>query len=265
MIGTSVAQILNLDSNCGKGTPLRRKRIVGGNFAAETHHGWQVIIKENNRLKCGGSLINKYWVLTAASCVYRNLNPSSYTLEFGVNDMNAKWSTSKNFRRKGKKIFIHPSYDSRLIRNDIALIKLDKSVSKTSSYNVVSVCVPDGRENYQNKYGYATGFGAYDLAGVNNSARKLQVNLPILTDSQCSAKFGSSLIDTYTQVCAGRNNEGKDTCARDTGGPLVARGNNGRWHLVGITSWGRNPCGNGGVFTRVSAYSAYIKDIIARN
>lgn len=259
-----MAGILSLDSDCGKGTPLRRKRIIGGTVSSQNHHGWQTIIKFNNQLKCGGSLINKYWVLTAASCVYGNSNPSAYTLEFGIEDMNAKWSVSKNFRRKAKKIFIHPSYDSRLIRNDIALIKLDKSVSKTSSYNVVSVCVPDGNENYQSRYGYATGFGAYDNAGVTNSAKKLQVNLPILSNSQCSSKFGN-LVDTYTQVCAGNTNLRKDTCARDTGGPLVARGTNGKWHLVGITSWGRNPCGNGGVFTRVSAYSAYIKDIIAKN
>lgn len=259
------SSMLNLDSKCGKGTALRRKRIIGGSASLPTHHGWHVLIKNSNGQNlCGGSLIDDYWVVTAASCVSSNLQPSAYTLEFGIVDRNAPWQISKNFRRKGKKIFVHPSYDRVAIRNDIALIKLDVEVSSLSSYQVEKVCVPTGTEYYQDRYGYATGFGSYDIYGKTDSATKQQVNLPILSDARCKAKFGT-LVDTYTQVCAGDNGLNKDTCVRDTGGPLVAKNSKGRWHLVGIASWGRNPCGNGGVYTRVSAFSSYIKDIIKKN
>lgn len=51
----------------------------------------------------------------------------------------------------------------------------------------------------------------------------------------------------------------KDTCNGDSGGPLVARSQvNGRWHLVGVTSWGPNPCGEGGVYTRLSGFNDWI-------
>jgi secreted trypsin-like serine protease len=163
-LSSSDKSMLDLDSSCGKGTALRRKRIIGGSASAATNHGWHVLIKDANGMnKCGGSLIHDYWVVTAASCVSNNLNPSSYTLEFGIVDRNAQWSISNNFKRKGQKIFVHPAFDRVAIRNDIALIKLDVKVSSLSSYQVEKICVPTGTENYQDRYGYATGFGEYFL------------------------------------------------------------------------------------------------------
>jgi secreted trypsin-like serine protease len=103
----------------------------------------------------------------------------------------------------------------------------------TSTYNVVPVCVPDGRENYSDRYGYATGFGVYSTDYTKYSSVKLQVILPILNDARCVQKFSPYPIDVSTQICAGENNQNRDTCAKDTGGPLVARGLDGRWHLVG--------------------------------
>ena len=43
-------------------------------------------------------------------------------------------------------------------------------------------------------------------------------------------------------ICGGRRN--KDTCHGDSGGPLIAH-IDGRFTLVGVTSWGKGSCGNG--------------------
>ncbi len=39
------SQVLQIDNNCGKGTPLKnvQKRIVGGSYATRGNWGWQVI------------------------------------------------------------------------------------------------------------------------------------------------------------------------------------------------------------------------------
>ncbi len=38
---------------------------------------------------------------------------------------------------------------------------------------------------------------------------------------------------------------------------MVVRGPEGRWHLVGLTSYG-GPCGTGGVYTRLSGFQNWI-------
>jgi trypsin len=77
----------------------------------------------------------------------------------------------------------------------------------------------------------------------------MEVDMPMLSDSACRSKYG--LANTASQICAGETGGNKDTCQGDSGGPLVAKDSNGRWNVVGITSYGYG-CNDGGVYTRVS-------------
>lgn len=53
---------------CGKGLDLSG-RVVGGVNAEKGSWPWQAIIKLNGKGICGGTLIAKKWVLTAAHCM----------------------------------------------------------------------------------------------------------------------------------------------------------------------------------------------------
>ena len=48
----------------------------------------------------------------------------------------------------------------------------------------------------------------------------------------------------------------------DSGGPLVVRSTTGRWHLIGLTSYGSANCLDGGVYTRLSGFANWIKNIV---
>lgn len=97
------------------------------------------------------------------------------------------------------------------------------------------------------------------VSGGPSSAKLREVTLPIWNNTDCEEAYSSKVIDS-NQLCAGLKAGGKDSCAGDSGGPLMALGPNRRWMIVGIVSWGIR-CGEAGfpgVYTRVNNYLDWI-------
>ena len=66
---------------CGKRPSFAR--VVNGQNANPHSWPWQISLRVGGRHICGGSLIRDDWIVTAAHCVYRNPNPSGYTVVAG--------------------------------------------------------------------------------------------------------------------------------------------------------------------------------------
>lgn len=53
----------------------RNAKIVGGENAKFGQNPWQVAIVKhqflNQKISCGGALINRRWIVTAAHCVFK--------------------------------------------------------------------------------------------------------------------------------------------------------------------------------------------------
>ena len=62
---------------------IQHSYVVDGQDADPHEWPWQVMILLKGTLQCGGSLIDDEWVLTAASCVKDNPNPSFYSVTVG--------------------------------------------------------------------------------------------------------------------------------------------------------------------------------------
>jgi hypothetical protein len=97
--------------------------------------------------------------------------------------------------------------------------------------------------------------------------RLMEIEIPLVDEANCqeanavALKGTAAMVIDARTICAGLEEGGKDSCKGDSGGPVVARDDRGRFVQVGIVSWGI-ACGLGngyGVNTRVSAFETWIR------
>ncbi|KAL1277870.1 hypothetical protein QQF64_024543 [Cirrhinus molitorella] len=241
---------------CGR-TPLNPK-IVGGQNAAEGSWPWQASINFilNGGLVCGGSLINKDWVLTAAQC-FRELTTSTTVIYLGRHQQIGV--NSHEITRTVNQIVIHPRYNPDNFANDIALVKLSSSV--TFNDYISPVCLAaDGSTFAEGTQSWITGWGKLNF-GDNTIPNTLQeVKIPVVSNTYCKSLYGSSFTDNM--MCAGPTEGGKGLCQGDGGGPMVIK--DSKWIQSGIMIFSVEcaaPKHPGG-YTRVSKYQNWINSVI---
>ncbi|XP_074697747.1 ovochymase-2 isoform X3 [Strix aluco] len=236
-------------------------RIIGGEEAVPYSWPWQVSVQISDEHICGGAVLAKEWVVTAAHCLnskelYRDL----WMVVTGLHDL-----AEQEYRQKRsvKQYIIHPSFNKTTMDSDIALLQLAEPL-EFNPY-VGPVCLPAKEEAVQpSRVCVITGWGAHEAD--REKGRKLhQLEVPILVLDTCQSYY-INLPSKVTQrmICAGFPlEEGKDSCTGDSGGPLVcpSEDNSGFYTLHGITSWGLG-CGEKsypGVYTNVGVFVDWIK------
>ncbi|XP_037534736.1 elastase-1 [Nematolebias whitei] len=241
------------------------ERVVGGEVATPNSWPWQISLQYKSGSlfyhTCGGSLIRKGWVMTAAHCVD---SPRTFRVVLGDHDLNVH-----NGREQFivvNKIYIHPQWDSNRVSNgyDIALLQLS-SDAILNSYVQLAALPPSGQILPHNNFCYITGWGRTSTGGSLSEELK-QAYLPVVDHKTCSSSdWWGSTVKT-TMVCAGGKAEAG--CNGDSGGPLNCQVN-GQYYVHGIASfvsgYGCNYPQKPTVFTRVSAYIDWINSVSVKN
>jgi secreted trypsin-like serine protease len=234
----------------GDGTPSTR--IIGGTQAPAGAWPGQVGLltsSESNNYQaqfCGGTALNRNWVLTAAHCV-TDSTPSSIDILAGSQSL-----ASGGSRYRVAEIRILPGWNEDTFNRDVAVLRVGNPMPESV---VSQKLVAQGQAVAGGTVGTTVGWGNTSTSGSSFPYELRQVNVTMKTDSQCAAAYGSEFI-AASMTCAAA--AGKDSCQGDSGGPLYI--NSGGLKQAGIVSWGAG-CAQAaypGVYTKVSSFANWI-------
>ncbi|MEQ2257714.1 Trypsin-1, partial [Ilyodon furcidens] len=105
----------------GAAFALDDDKIVGGYECTPYSQPHQVSLNSGYHF-CGGSLVNEFWIVSAAHCYKTRIEVRLGEHHININEGSEQFISSSNVIR-------HPSYDSYTIDNDIMLIKLSKAAT----------------------------------------------------------------------------------------------------------------------------------------
>jgi len=220
-----------------------QNRIVGGDAVTSSDYEFFALLGG-----CGGSLVHKDIVLSAAHC-YNAVNGyariGSNNRDFGGEILAV---TSTKVR--------HPDYVARTVTNDFMIVKLGAFSSKTPvSFNAA--------RSFPNDGGSVTAIGMGTLSESSNavSSSLQEVTVEKFSDTKCDGIYFR--YNTDAMICAGVDAGGFDSCQGDSGGPLLAY-DGPEIVQVGVTSWGYGcaQAGYPGVYARVSHVADWIQEQI---
>uniref|UniRef100_A0AAG5D363 Peptidase S1 domain-containing protein n=1 Tax=Anopheles atroparvus TaxID=41427 RepID=A0AAG5D363_ANOAO len=236
------------DTNCGVRQLDAIGLVVKGENAQPGDWPWHVALydekeKGSPQYSCGGSIISKYFVLTAAHC-FVEPNPVRYWFKAGVHQLNLETDT---VRYALFEIILHPKFNRKLY-NDIALLRPERTIEFIPS-RVHPICLwsePASAIDMLRQTGISVGFGFNEDHNISNVLQQATMN--VTERKRCIEVMPPHLhylAQDEGKICAIGSISGSSVCSGDSGGGLYFQ--TGKvWYLRGIVSAGaRKEVGDG--------------------
>ncbi|XP_053687810.1 CLIP domain-containing serine protease B8-like [Sabethes cyaneus] len=289
-VGSRMGGGSNDDAPCGHQS--FGQKLLGGQITDIDEFPWMAMLLYDSMGEgtsalspgCGGALISKSFVVTAAHCLVGKVIQKKGPLKFvrlGEYDLNRdpdcllddkfEDCTDGKVDIKPKRTLPHSQYaaNSPSQHHDIGLIQLERPVAFTAF--IQHICLPEPTATTGmavgaklNVCGWGrTDFFRSDLGGHAVSPVKLKVVLPVVDHQSCREIYRPHKLELGSgQMCAG-GHKAKDSCAGDSGSPLMFfDSKKGTWILTGLVSLGVQKCGTEGrpgIYTNVREYLGWIQ------
>ncbi|XP_067848566.1 coagulation factor X-like [Heptranchias perlo] len=238
-------------------TDLVLRSIDGDQHCRMGEYPWQVLLKSDGEIFCGGAIINENFVLTAAHCVNQL---RSFTVILGEHnlDVDEGFEQTLNVSR----INIHSRYTQATFENDIALLELETPI-EFNNYTI-PICLPetDFAEFFlmNSEYGATSGW-KLKQGRVDKSVLLGVPYVPFIKHAKCEGLQPFPIV--HRMFCAGFEELVDPLCYLTRGSPFVTK-HRGVWYLTGI-SLGQQDCKVIPVYTKVSRYINWIKKIMGQS
>ncbi|KAF2895634.1 hypothetical protein ILUMI_10544 [Ignelater luminosus] len=231
--------------------PAITPKVVGGQEADPHGVPFQVAVENNRGGFCGGSIIGKTLVLTAAHCVD---SATWVDVTAGAHRIFENEPTQQKIR--SSKIVVHKDWNTSNLANDIALVHLSSELNLDNTARIVDLN-QDTSTSLVGVQAIVSGWGRYsDGSGALSQWLRYGVS-NIMSKQDCQRFFGSIITDNH--VCLD-GSKGVGACNGDSGGPLSIAQNDNPLQ-VGLVSFGSGAgCEKGypTVYTNVARYSDWI-------
>ncbi|XP_050310939.1 nascent polypeptide-associated complex subunit alpha, muscle-specific form-like isoform X3 [Anthonomus grandis grandis] len=198
---------------------------------------WQAMIlrQSNQSLLCGGAIIAKNAVLTAAHCV-EGLETSDILTKGGEWKLGIDEEPLPFQIVKVAAIARHPDFKAGNLQNDLAVLVLEENFRFTK--NIGSICLPQPNL-IPTQNCLATGWGKRILQLHAKNALMHKIDVNVMEVAQCQQVLNehfTNMVPNYnTNTLCGFSNT--DQCKVDYGSAMACADESGRYTLSGIYTW----------------------------
>uniref|UniRef100_A0A182QS96 Peptidase S1 domain-containing protein n=1 Tax=Anopheles farauti TaxID=69004 RepID=A0A182QS96_9DIPT len=258
---------------CGERKVKTVYLVQHGTETKEGHWPWHTAIYhlEGKAFKyvCGGSIVDRNTILTAAHCLYTSrglIKLEQLSVQVGRNQLSE--ASAQSQEHLAERLILHPGFSPNAVADDLALIKLATDITMTRY--IQPVCLWTLEPNLElivGMNGTVVGFGLTEHERVSDYLR--QASIAVVDTWTCLDSdrqvYGVSL--TSGMYCGGGKG-GVSVCNGDSGGGMFFQYADS-WYVRGIVSF--MPLQENGelcdgskytVFTDVAKYRDWIGQFI---